>query len=234
MAEVRSCAICYEAVGEGIDLPCSCKVDYCLQCWDKALAKSFNACAKARCPTCRTPIRVDFDGQAGRLAFSAEGDDEDAEQTRRRIAEQMRPVQERLLRDYGAANPLNEEACRGSVAAAAATAERLAEQGTTPHCVCGGALERVSLRERARRFFIQAGQWRDSERLAPLVARGLVRIVCDLCGEPLDLEQPGIWMCERGDSTIKHATSNDVCTRCLVHHAWGIIGVLSAQEGQDS
>ncbi|CAK0892065.1 unnamed protein product, partial [Prorocentrum cordatum] len=22
-------------------------VDYCMQCWDKALAKSFNACAKA-------------------------------------------------------------------------------------------------------------------------------------------------------------------------------------------
>uniref|UniRef100_A0A7S1WQY9 RING-type domain-containing protein n=1 Tax=Alexandrium catenella TaxID=2925 RepID=A0A7S1WQY9_ALECA len=224
------CAICFEGLGQGIELPCSCKVDYCLQCWDKALAKSFNACAKPRCPTCRSPVRVDFDAQTGNLIFTAESDDEDADQTRRRISELMAPIQVRRLEDFGAIHPLDEEASQGGVTAASSFAGRLAESRELPRCVCGCGLERVSLRERARRFFVQAGQWLDSERLAPVLAQGLVRIVCDLCGEPLDLEQPFVWVCERGDSTIKHATSNDICTRCLVRHAWGVEEQLEATE----
>jgi len=230
MEAATQCAICFEVVSQGIELPCSCKVDYCLRCWDRALAKSFNACAKPRCPTCRTPVRVDFDAQTGSLIFAPEGDDEDAEQTRRRIAAQMRPVQVQLLQEFGAEHPLGEEDVRGGLIAAAAFAARLAWSGTAPRCVCGSVLERVTLHERARRFFIQAGQWLDSERLAPVLAAGWVRIVCDLCSEPLDLEQPDVWVCEQGDSTIKHATSNDVCTRCMIQHAWGVMDLAERGE----
>jgi len=232
MAAGSRCVICFEPVGShGIKLPCNCKVDYCMQCWDRSLAKSFNACAKARCPTCRTPVRVDFDAQSGQLAFRPEADDEDADCTRRRIAEQMRPVQVQRLHDFGSAHQLAEDS--RSIAGAAAHALKLFEDGAAPHCVCGSTLERVTLRERARRFFVQAGQWRDSERLAPLLAQGLVRIVCDLCTEPLDLDQPAVWVCEAGDQTIKHATSNDVCTRCFLQHAWGVAGVTASQ-GDDT
>jgi len=64
------CVICFEALEHVVALPCDCRVDYCSSCWDRALAHSFNACGQARCPTCRGPVRVDFDAQSGRLVFS--------------------------------------------------------------------------------------------------------------------------------------------------------------------
>lgn len=69
------CVICLEAIEESTPLPCSCKVPYCLRCWDKSLARSFNACGQARCPTCRGPVRVDYDADCGRLVFSREAED---------------------------------------------------------------------------------------------------------------------------------------------------------------
>lgn len=55
-------------------LPCNCRIAYCAVCWDRSLAQSFNRCGQARCPTCVTPVRVDFDASgaagAGKLVFS--------------------------------------------------------------------------------------------------------------------------------------------------------------------
>lgn len=116
-AEVE-CAICYEPVRQVAELPCACKVDYCMQCWDRALSQSFQKCSMARCPTCRSPVRVDFNNGEDRLIFSREtevleedsdGDDVSAaadyfERTLTRITDQVRPAQIRLLKDYGAAH----------------------------------------------------------------------------------------------------------------------------------
>jgi len=337
------CTICYEQISEAIHLPCRCKADYCAQCWDKALAKSFNSCAKARCPTCRAPVRVDFDETLDRLVFSAESADEDADSTRARLALQLRPVQVRMLKDFGSAHPIELPAERaaqqleksevsdrspcqeshesggrqqteGSSAKrksgdegwlvrvspmetegsdgdygveapevrasgeqevdtgreitteasstgtashtagpddapdrrdqaepevsvggacsssatptmrdAAAHAECLNKQGIAPLCVCGSPLELITLKERYKRFLQQADAWRVCERFAPYLQHGVMRIICDLCTRSVNTDdQPweGVWVCVRGDSTIKHATSNDICTRCFVENAW--------------
>merc|ERR1719362_2044400 len=103
--EPMPCAICFEAAGQGVNLPCRCQVAYCNLCWEKALAKSFNACARVRCPTCRCTVRVDFDAQTGQLLFSEGDDNEDVDIVRRRISERLRPVQVRLLREFGEAHP---------------------------------------------------------------------------------------------------------------------------------
>mmetsp|Transcript_102657 Transcript_102657/g.203796 ORF Transcript_102657/g.203796 Transcript_102657/m.203796 type:complete len:261 (-) Transcript_102657:11-793(-) len=236
--EPVQCAICFEAAGPGVNLPCRCQVSYCHLCWETALARSFNACAKVRCPTCRSVVRVDFDAQTGQLLFSEGDDNEDVDLVRRRISEQLRPVQVRLLREFGEAHPPPLPRQQGifvDIFVAAEHAAQLSSNGLTPLCLCGGKLQRVTLAERARRFFVQAGQWRNSDRLAPVLAEGLVRIICDLCGEPLDLEQPAVWVCENGDTTIKHATSNDICLGCFVHHAWGVAAtpaLLAAHDGE--
>lgn len=69
---VIECAICMEAISEVTTLPCRCKFDYCQPCWDKALANSFSQCGQARCPSCRSLVRVDFDPEKTCLVFSAE------------------------------------------------------------------------------------------------------------------------------------------------------------------
>lgn len=69
------CAICFEPISDLTALPCSCKVSYCPRCWDRALAQSFNACGQGRCPTCRGPVRVDYDAERGQLHFSRETED---------------------------------------------------------------------------------------------------------------------------------------------------------------
>jgi len=63
------CAICFEEAGRAVELPCACNVAYCAQCWDRALAQSFNVSGDATCPTCRTPICVDFDPDKLCLVF---------------------------------------------------------------------------------------------------------------------------------------------------------------------
>lgn len=77
IAETMECVICFEPINESTVLPCDCKVPYCLRCWDRSLAASFNAGTGARCPTCRTPVRVDFDANECRLKFSRETEDEE-------------------------------------------------------------------------------------------------------------------------------------------------------------
>jgi len=111
--------ICFESTSQTAALPCSCNVEYCTRCWDRALAESFNACDQARCPTCRFPVRVDFDHERGCLLFSREEADQQQlspqpapdevlaifarkRETVERLLGQARPMQVRLLRRYGA------------------------------------------------------------------------------------------------------------------------------------
>lgn len=99
------CAICMESIEASTELPCRCNVSYCMRCWDRALAQSFSDTRKARCPTCRSEIRVDFDAASGRLVFSPLLEPEDFRESMERIASQALPVQTRILRQYGRDNP---------------------------------------------------------------------------------------------------------------------------------
>ena len=107
----NECAICFETIFEQVPLPCACRVPYCLACWDRALAAAFVDSGNARCPTCRSPVRIDFDPDAaegrGRLVFSAEqGEDtEESAEVVNRLAEQAAPLMTRLLRRFGETHP---------------------------------------------------------------------------------------------------------------------------------
>jgi hypothetical protein len=68
--EAEDCVICFEAIAIKAVLPCDCKLTYCVGCWDRCLAQSFQRSRRARCPTCRTPVRVDFDANIGQAVFS--------------------------------------------------------------------------------------------------------------------------------------------------------------------
>uniref|UniRef100_A0A7S1M007 RING-type domain-containing protein n=1 Tax=Alexandrium catenella TaxID=2925 RepID=A0A7S1M007_ALECA len=309
------CAICFDATAESVALPCSCRIAYCGRCWDRALAHSFRACGQARCPSCRGPVRVDFDpdaaGGRGRLVFgretqdfsygrledefrelSTEGDEtgpgghgvavlaaalsyrrraaqlaEAREEVVTRLAEQASPVQVRLLEQFGAAQPLLREIARNpqealmncsaadlkrrleelggsaqgcaekadliaALQSAARSAPRLAvrwaaAEGAAPECVCGGALVHVDGRGRARQFLksirpdLPEGSGPFDVVLAEFTSNGNCGIICDLCeNSAIDLAS-SLWTCGRGDDTIMHATSYDVCEACFLKHAVG-------------
>lgn len=121
-AQTAECAICFDAVTDVFALPCDCNVFYCMRCWDRALAQSFNSVGQARCPTCRLSVRVDFDAEANRLVFSREPDtprgasmdDESGTLTQvgdaiERLVEQARPAQIRILKQYGEQHPILQE-----------------------------------------------------------------------------------------------------------------------------
>eukprot|EP00927_Polykrikos_kofoidii_P077712 TRINITY_DN74629_c0_g1_i1.p1 TRINITY_DN74629_c0_g1~~TRINITY_DN74629_c0_g1_i1.p1 ORF type:complete len:329 (-),score=49.05 TRINITY_DN74629_c0_g1_i1:33-935(-) len=110
--EDTECAICFEDIDQVASLPCSCKIAYCLKCWDKALARSFISCDQARCPTCRGRVRVDFDSETGRLLFSspeAGAQQELAPESVKRILRQARPAQIRLLLELRELRPILRE-----------------------------------------------------------------------------------------------------------------------------
>eukprot|EP00930_Biecheleria_cincta_P092404 TRINITY_DN82300_c0_g1_i1.p1 TRINITY_DN82300_c0_g1~~TRINITY_DN82300_c0_g1_i1.p1 ORF type:complete len:396 (+),score=41.39 TRINITY_DN82300_c0_g1_i1:49-1236(+) len=73
--DAMECAICMDSIEEETILPCRCKLHYCQVCWDKALANSFSQCGQARCPSCRSSVRVDFDAKTHRMLFTAETED---------------------------------------------------------------------------------------------------------------------------------------------------------------
>jgi len=197
-----------------------------MPCWDKALAQSFNSCGRARCPTCRAAVRVDFDPDSSIPSFTQDHEDMDPNNMRQRIAEQMRPVQIRLLKAYGAAHPLEHdsdreedlsEALSKALVAASCTGGDKTEGAP---CVCGSCLKRVSLAERKDLLNLQIQAWQDSQDFRPFLVDA--QVVCDLCDGPTSADgQQASWVCVNGDGTIKHATFYDICDRCVVLHAWG-------------
>jgi len=133
--EAAECAVCYDTVDIPVErLPCDCKVSYCMPCWDKSLATSFRNDGTARCPTCRSLVRVDVEEgtsgqQPSRLVFSLETRDAEAfsEQSElMRLIEQARPIQLGLLHKFRDAEP----------------------QPDAPQCVCGDKLERTTVAKR--------------------------------------------------------------------------------------
>ncbi|CAE8595194.1 unnamed protein product [Polarella glacialis] len=262
--EVEECAICFDAITQLAKLPCSCKVAYCMMCWDQALAQSYNACWQSRCPTCRIPVRVDYDAETGCLVFSREvprdeqADEEDAGlegepirrnrmrrmmtshstalEDRRRISAQTRPAQLRLLREFGAANPLPqpEASIESGIQAPAMTFQAAAAiaacaAAVRPQCVCRSQLERVSGLERTKRLCQRHLPYPpDHPEFERILSSFMERpneslpVQCDLCGESLAFGTPGIWTCERGNSTILHASAYDVCESCLVRYAYNV------------
>ena len=110
-SDEAECGICFDSLTEGdrLTLPCQCRVPYCLQCWDRSLATAFNNSGRARCPSCRCPVRVDFDPTASRLVFSSDSaDDATAEpcaEVINRLAEQAAPLMTCKLRKYGEEHP---------------------------------------------------------------------------------------------------------------------------------
>jgi len=196
----KECAICFDDIEHTAELPCSCNVDYCARCWDHSLAQSLHCTGRARCPTCRCNVHVDFDADEGRLVFSPDqARDSRRSATIDRLIEQARPAQVKILQQFGKS--------RGHA---------------VPKCVCGSHLQQVSGRERFIRHYESLGIKRDSPvaqaRLEALVDSD--SLTCDVCDVECKVgEWPWtVWTCENGYRTIMHSTAYDVCDRCFQFH----------------
>mmetsp|Transcript_7671 Transcript_7671/g.16876 ORF Transcript_7671/g.16876 Transcript_7671/m.16876 type:complete len:380 (+) Transcript_7671:80-1219(+) len=271
-SELKECVICLDQTCKSVVLPCDCRADYCLGCWDRALAQSLSSCGQARCPTCRAAVRVDYDAESGNLIFTRdceesskladeeEGVDVESQpldrrealrrrtlEARSKLVEQAKPAQVRLLRELGASVAASVRAGKmpgcspderpsdgpvmwtetlgvpptpadfmrfGHLTADLDSVSLLTPACTRPSCVCGGYLERVPHRERARRWLRRLG-YQNLERVVEMVtAKGVSTCTCDLCGEPVD---PGgyVWTCEKANRAILHTNDWDVCDACF-------------------
>lgn len=101
--------VCFESSQGVTKLPCDCKVAYCAQCWDRCLAQSFNACGQARCPTCRGPVRVDFDAATSRMLFSRDLESVDVCEEAAEEEEEEEPADEEEEEDAGHPGPSEAE-----------------------------------------------------------------------------------------------------------------------------
>jgi len=235
------CPVCWEPASHTPSLPCRCRVGYCSGCWDRSLAESYNACGQARCPTCRAPVRVDFDAGTGQLVFTQEEEKGLEEElcrlpleqrcrvrsrvARERLIQQARPAQVDILQKYGKAQPWLRTGAEG--AASDPWSERCARAARAPpRCVCGGLLERLSSADRVRRVFRR--HWPDALPDSPRFEESVARVIeqkvsfcsCDLCYE--SIIPPGyVWTCENGNQTILHANAYDICENCFIGHAAG-------------
>jgi len=228
--EYTDCAICFEALdskGGAIPLPCDCRVPYCAECWDRALAASISACGRALCPSCRGGMRVDFDASSGRLKFSRGselGSDEADDDWRKRLYAQALPKQIELLRRFGAQRTasaqLENESSAGEGQPSTSSGASQATAVEPARCVCGCCLAEVSVRDRVLIFVQEEAPITPP----PSVLQHLMMsppIMCDLCGRRLRPSSK-VWTCENGRRTMLHAAAYDVCESCFVFHAYGI------------
>ncbi len=125
----------FTAVGGLVNLPCDRTALYCHGCWDRALNSKFDQIQAALCPSCRCPVRVDFNPETRGLTFrkSKSGS---SSQMRQRLQEQVKPVQIQLLEQYG------QELRDGSTAP------------TGPPCICGSHFVYSSVLECDRKRII--------------------------------------------------------------------------------
>lgn len=233
------CVICFAQLSCARELPCACTAAYCTQCWDRSLAQSIQSCGKVLCPTCRMPLRVDFDADQCCLVFSAIPAEERAEPIGRRyenlvryqdrLAVQARPVQLRLLRECGAALPshLRRPALHGDseLSDVAELSARCAALEAAPRCVCGMTIRRVSGRERASRFFRMHNPDipHDSAECERFLEQAdqLNLAYCDICNASVPPNTP-VWICQQENRTILHANAFDICDACFVQYACGV------------
>lgn len=243
-AEHTDCVICFEALesrGGAIPLPCDCRVPYCAECWDRALAASISACGRALCPSCRGAMRVDYDASLGHLTFSrlsaSESSNASENDWRRRLYEQAKPKQIQLLQRFGAQRPRSTQSGVADGTSRTSAVEENAQAEPDPpevlahvaaagvalqpaRCVCGCSLAEVSVRDRVLTFVQEESPFTPPRSV---VKRLMLSppIVCDICCRRV---QPSskVWTCENGRRTVLHAAAYDVCESCFVFHAYGI------------
>jgi hypothetical protein len=213
---VAACAVCFEDlsdVGGAVPLPCDCRAEYCRSCWDRALNAKFDQTKVAQCPTCRCPLRVDFDGETKNLLFNKLPFHVPDPDMRLRIQAQTKPHQIGLLEQFGAVVD-SEGAPAG------------------PSCVCGSYLLKGTVRDRVLGFVteifnVPKALAEHDPRVRDLVEKFLnghhqVPITCDICEVvygPKRLDAGGnVWTCQGGNTTLYHGYSFDVCEKCYNKH----------------
>lgn len=220
-------------------LPCKCTLAYCSSCWDRSLAASVSACGSALCPSCRSSMQVEFNPSSGQLTFSrspagdAGSEARRGQDWRRRLYEQAKPLQIRLLQEHGAAASAAGAAPLPAVSSAAAEppAPGAASPSATavvasdaapwpPNCVCGSRLAHTSVRDRVMTFIREEAPVPPTRsEMQQLLKRP--PIMCDICGRQVSASE-SLWTCENGRRTVLHAVAYDVCHACFCYHAFGI------------
>eukprot|EP00440_Ansanella_granifera_P064740 gb/GFBE01070193.1/.p1 GENE.gb/GFBE01070193.1/~~gb/GFBE01070193.1/.p1 ORF type:complete len:290 (+),score=57.19 gb/GFBE01070193.1/:1-870(+) len=193
------CAICF---GEGpyVSLPCKCATQYCVPCWDHAIASSIWSCGLARCPSCRLSIEVDVDVETCALSFATapESSPDTCSPTtllgwQAFFAKKTRHSHERLLKEHG-------------VSAAAAQQELL------PPCACGGKLQPTSIRERLLQVY------GDPHKVGKLQGENFKSLMsCVLCGASAET-CTAFWSCSKGLTAMMHPLGRDICSACFQKH----------------
>jgi len=132
------CTICFDNK-PFVSLPCECKLAYCQECWNCALAASVMTRGKAQCPSCRTALSVDFDTATKGLVYSKES--EGTDEWMSRLHSKAKPIQIHLLEDF-AVNSTGAPSCVcGSWLECVDKDESIhmltdTPQGTTPDITC--------------------------------------------------------------------------------------------------
>mmetsp|Transcript_67221 Transcript_67221/g.186225 ORF Transcript_67221/g.186225 Transcript_67221/m.186225 type:complete len:298 (+) Transcript_67221:46-939(+) len=233
------CVICFEH-RPFVSMPCPCQVNYCASCWDRALAASITARGRGQCPTCRSDFRVDFNPKTGGLVFALDASGRASHDWRSRLYGKAKPVQIKMLRDYGASMAGGAKGSSGNALAAAGAGvcgeAKVAEcrKGRLPSCVCGGELERMSSRVRIL-LLVEASDpgWRSTvsfsaqeTAIARLMASKLVP--CNLCQD--DATRTGyVWTCKNGAETMLHPAGFDVCETCFALHVGPEVAKICAR-----
>lgn len=214
--EQPCCTVCFEEFdADGIvRVPCRCIAFYCHRCWDRSLNNKYDQTKVAQCPTCRCPIRVDFDPDIQRLKFNKMEFAEKDLEMRQRLQEQTKPFQIQLLEQFGSIEEFYAAEPRG------------------PLCVCGCRLVCITVWERVLGFVAEClGVAREDaekhDRVTELTAKFLngyheVPITCDICqslsgSKRLDADGR-VWTCQGGNTTLLHGRSYDVCESCYASH----------------
>jgi len=215
------CAICFEHT-PFVALPCACKIKYCAQCWDRALATSVSVRGRAQCPTCRSAFKIEFDVDTGNLVFSPDPEGTHACDWRSQLYVKVRNVQIRLLESYG--KVVSGDLSPGRLATAPKSPKSGAGEcnGRLPSCVCGAALEHISSRARILRMLEDTEPgWRSrvpqpEDLVLRLMNSSLV--TCDLCDQ-IAISSGSVWTCQNGPHTVMHPAAYDVCDACFDRHS---------------
>jgi len=118
--EEEPCSVCFcdiAELGGATILPCKCRVPYCHGCWDRCLASSMSSTGNAKCPTCRSVVRVDYDAGVGRLVFSK------AAEEKVEFSESWEAALDALLERYGVVH--DDDASKFAVSDNSGTSKRL-------------------------------------------------------------------------------------------------------------
>jgi len=203
------CAICFENQ-PFVNLPCSCRINYCSTCWDRALATSVSVRGRAQCPSCRTGFRIEFNEEAACLVFSKEDADMPISDWKSCVYGRARPAQIKLLKDYSAA-----------ASAEPARRETSSDRGCEPFCICGGVLEKIDSRTRVIRLLEDTDPaWTtrvaDPDQCIDMLASKAL-VTCDLCEEN-GIGTGSVWTCRNGPRTLVHPSAYDICERCFLQH----------------